>query len=138
MQELLTPVRQSYGRCAMNPNFIDYFYEEFLKSHPSIKPMFSNTDFKKQKELLRTGIGMLLAHLEGKPAGTMTLDRIAESHNKQHMNINPNLYQFWIDSLIKSVKQCDQKFSPDLERSWQKVLRAGVDYITARYDAPAS
>ncbi len=136
--EELTPVRQSYGRCAMNPSFIDLFYDEFLQSHPSIKPMFKDTDFKKQKELLRTGIGMLLAHLEGKAAGTMTLDRIAESHKKQNMNISPNLYQFWIDSLVKAVKQCDKKFSPDLERSWQKILRAGVDYITAQYDSPAS
>ncbi len=100
--------------------------------------MFVNTDFKKQKELLRTGIGMLLAHLEGKPAGKMTIDRIAISHNKSHMNIAPSLYQYWIDSLVKTVAHCDSKYSPDLERSWQKVLRAGADYISSQHDVPTS
>ncbi len=133
-----TVVKQSYGRCATKSNFIDLFYDEFLKSHPSIKPMFTQTDFKKQKELLRTGIAMLLAHVEGKPVGTMTLNRIGQSHDKNHMNIDPNLYQFWINSLVKTVKQCDPQYSPDLDRSWQKVLRAGVDHITAKYDVPAA
>ncbi len=136
--EELTPVRQSYGRCALKPDFIDYFYDEFLKSHPAIAPMFINTDFKIQKELLQTGIGMLLAYLEGKPAGKMTIDRIAVSHNKTHMNIDPNFYQYWIDSLIKAVKHCDSRYTPDLERSWQKVLRAGVDCIASQHDVPTS
>jgi len=136
--EGLSDVKESYGRCATKSNFIDIFYDEFLKSHPSIKPMFAHTDFKKQKELLRTGIAMLLSHIEGKPVGTMTLNRIGQSHDKNHMNIDPNLYQFWINSLVKAVKQCDSQFAPDLERSWQKVLRAGVDHITSKYDAPAA
>ena len=98
--------------------------------------MFANTDFGRQKGLLKTGVAMLLAHIDGKPTGTMTLDRIAISHNKKNLNIDPNLYQYWIDSLVAAVKKCDSKFNPDLERAWQKVLRAGVDYITAQYDQP--
>lgn len=134
--EGLEVVKQSYGRACLSPHFIDRFYDIFLASHPDIKPMFTNTDFSKQKQLLRTGIAMLLSHVEGKAAGTMTLNRIAESHSKKKMNIHPGLYQYWIDSLVGAAKECDTKWTPDLERAWQKVLRAGVDYITLGYDRP--
>ncbi len=134
MEELLE-VKQSYGRACLKPEFFDRFYDIFFQSNPSLKPMFAKTDFKKQKESLRTGVAMLLAHVEGKPIGTMTLDRIGMSHSKKKMNISPNLYQYWIDSLVKAAKECDPKFTTDLELRWQKVCRAGVDYIAAKYDS---
>ena len=130
----LAEVKQSYGRACLDPKFFDRFYDIFLASNPRIKPMFAKTDFSKQKAALRTGLAMLLAHLEGKAAGTMTVNRIGESHSKKNMNIDPNLYQFWIDSLVKAVKECDKKWTPDLEAPWQKCLRAGVDHIVAQYD----
>ena len=129
-------VKHSYGRACLTPHFIDRFYKIFLGSHPSIKPMFKNTDFTKQKQLLRTSVAMMISHLEGKASGTITLNRIAENHSKKKLNIHPSLYQYWIDSLVSAAKKCNAKWTPDIERAWQKVLRAGVDYITQSYDKP--
>ena len=47
--EGLEIVKQSYGRACLAPHFIDRFYDIFLGSHPSIKPMFKHTDFARQK-----------------------------------------------------------------------------------------
>ncbi len=124
-------VSQSYGRCCVNPKFFDRFYDIFLKSHPAIAPMFQNTNFGKQKALLRSGLSMMLMHTDGKPFGTQAMDRIGESHGKKKMNIDPSLYQYWIDSLVTAVKECDPEFNQALEASWRKVLRNGVDYIVA-------
>ena len=87
--EGLEIVKQSYGRACLNPKVIDRFYEIFLESHPAIKPMFHKTDFTKQKQLLKTGVIMMLAHLEGKAVWTSHLDKIAKSHSKKHLNIPP-------------------------------------------------
>lgn len=125
-------VKDSFGRCCTNPKFFDRFYDIFLASHPAIKPMFAHTDFVKQKSLLRQGLAMMLLHLDGKTVGTMALNRIADSHGPKRMNINPQMYQFWIDSLVKAVKECDQQCSPALEAAWQQALRSGVDYIIAQ------
>ncbi len=132
----LSLVLESYGRCCLSGNFFDRFYEIFLASNTAFPKMFANTEFVKQKALLKTGIAMLLSHLDGKPVGTAGVNRIAETHNKKNMNINPNLYQYWIDSLIAAVKECDSKFDADLERLWQKTLRAGVDCIASKYNIP--
>lgn len=50
------------------------------------------------------------------------------------MNIDPNLYDFWINSLIKSVKECDEKLTPLLETEWRTTLRTGVDRIVSFYN----
>ncbi len=119
----------SYGRCCVNPKFFDRFYEIFLASNPAIKPMFEKTDFAKQKSLLRQGISFMLMYLQGKATGTMAMNRLADSHSPRHMNISPNLYEFWINSLVKAVKECDKECTSDIETEWRKALRAGVDYM---------
>jgi hemoglobin-like flavoprotein len=130
----LAEVKESYSRCCVHPRFFDLFYEAFLASHPTIAPMFAKTDMAKQKSLLRQGVSMMLMHLGGNTVGTTGLDRIAESHSKKKLNIDPHLYQYWINSLIKSVKECDQKMTPALEAEWNKTLRSGVDRIVLHYD----
>ena len=95
--------------------------------------MFAKTDMTKQKSLLRQGVSMMFMHLSGNSVGTTGMDRIGESHSKKKMNIDPNLYGYWIDSLVKTVKACDEKFTPSLEAEWKTALRAGVDRIISFY-----
>jgi hemoglobin-like flavoprotein len=130
----LAEVKESYSRCCVNPKFFDLFYQKFLSSHPSIAPMFAKTDMTKQKSLLRQGVSMMFMHLGGNSVGTTGIDRIGESHSKQKMNIDPNLYDFWINSLVGAVKECDTRLTTELEADWRKVLRQGVDRIVSFYN----
>ena len=130
----LPDVKESYSRCCVNPTFFDRFYQTFLSSYPAIAPMFANTEMAKQKQLLRQGISMMFMHLGGNGVGTTALDRIGESHNRNHLNVNPKWYDFWIESLVTTVKACDEKMTPALEAEWRKTLRTGVDRITSFYD----
>jgi hemoglobin-like flavoprotein len=130
----LAEVKDSYSRCCVNPKFFDLFYDNFLASHPTIAPMFAKTDMAKQKTLLRQGLSMMFMHLSGNSVGTTGVDRIAESHSKKKLNIDPNLYDYWINSLVKSAKACDVQMTPALEGEWRKILRGGVDRITSQYN----
>ncbi len=125
----MSALKDSYGRCTVNPKFLDRFYEIFVDSHPAIKPMFAKTDFAKQKGLLRSGMSMMIMYEDGTQVSKMALDRLGHSHGKQGMNIDPKLYQYWIDSLVKAVKECDQQFSPGLEKQWREAMRKGIDYM---------
>ncbi|MEW6542922.1 MAG: globin [Nitrospirota bacterium] len=129
----MSPVKDSFGRCCINPNFIDRFYEIFLASHPAIAPMFRNTDFTRQKQLLRAGLNMVLMHHDHNPVGTQGLDRIGQSHGRQKLNIDPLLYKYWVESLVKAVKECDPQCDGKLEDEWRAVLRNGTAYIMAKY-----
>jgi hemoglobin-like flavoprotein len=125
----ISDVVASYGRCCVHPAFFDRFYEIFLASDPAIRPMFARTNFAKQKSLLREGVSMLLMHLEGKPVGTACLDRLAESHSPSRMNVTARLYEQWITSLVKTVKEFDDECTADVEAEWRKALHAGVHYL---------
>ncbi len=124
--------RGSFGRCVSNPKFIDRFYEIFLVSHPAIAPMFKNTDFVQQKDLLRTGLSMMLMYEEGKDIAKMSLNRLGKSHGKAGMNIDRNLYPYWIDSLVDAVKECDRQFTPEIEQRWRVAMRRGIDYMISK------
>lgn len=125
----VSDVVASYGRCCVHPAFFDRFYEIFLASAPAIRPMFARTNFAKQKSLLREGVSMLLMHLEGKSVGTACLDRLAESHSPSRMNVTARLYELWITSLVKTVKEFDDECTADVEAEWRKALHVGVHYL---------
>ncbi len=134
----LADVKDSYSRCCVNPDFFDLFYKNFLASNPSIGPMFAKTNMAKQKTLLRQGLSMMLMHLGGNSVGTTGIDRIGESHSKHKLNIDPSLYDYWINSLVKAVKECDPKMNGPLEAEWKKILRDGVNRIASHYNRAAA
>lgn len=133
----ITDVIASYDRCCVYPAFFDRLYEIFLASHPAIRPMFARTNFAKQKALLREGVSMLVMHVEGKPVGMACLSRLAESHSPKRMNMTARLYELWVTSLVKTVKEFDRECTPEVEAEWRRVLYAGVHYLMMQ-DAKAA
>jgi len=75
---LLETAEKSYVRCCDDPNFFNEFYALFLGKNPAIPPLFKDTDFHRQNQLLKHAIGLLMAyykHREGallaaSPGGT--------------------------------------------------------------------
>lgn len=126
-------VSESFGRCILKEDFLDRFYEIFINSDPAIKPMFANTDFNKQKELLRKGLSMAVLFFNDSVLATSTLNRIRETHNRHQLNINPRLYPFWVDSLMKTIAEFDERSTPETERAWRTILQKAVNHIMNGY-----
>lgn len=129
----LKEVRASYGRCIAVPDFFDQFYDRFLSSNPVIKERFSQTDFKKQKELIKHGVNMMIGFYENNSIAVKVLDRIRESHSKEKMDINPRYYQDWKKSLLATIASNDKKLDDALRSAWEKVLSHGIDHISGGY-----
>lgn len=126
-------VQASYGRALWDLDFLDNFYEIFLDSHPEIRPRFANTDFVKQKDLLRHGLMSVLMFAEGQPSARTCLERIRSTHSREKMAISPDLYPHWIQSLMKAVSKSDPKFDQDLEANWRKVIAPAIEFIQSGY-----
>ncbi len=128
-------VQASFARCLVHPRFFDRFYEIFVVSHPAIQPMFANTDMTRQHQLLRHGLmsALRFAQSEKNLMAKVCIDRIRESHGRTRLAISPELYPFWLNSLVKAVAECDPGFCPMLEREWRDVLQPVVDYIKSGY-----
>lgn len=129
-------VSRSFGRCLAFENLLfDRFYDNLLASDPRIPPMFKNTEMQNQKKLLRAGINYAIMYCthSGKLAGEIALGRIRKSHAQTRLNIPPELYPLWINSLIKAVESTDPKFTPEIKSAWVNVLNTSINYIKAGF-----
>ncbi len=126
-------VRESFKRCEASGDFADRFYGIFLKKSPEIADLFADTDFKKQRTHLRASVFMLVTRDVEDPKAKELLERIGESHNRSNLNIRPELYETWLESLCETVKNMDPEWTDELEHSWRQQMQPGVALITSLY-----
>lgn len=126
-------IKASFDRCEATGDFAETFYELFLDSSPEIAPHFSQTNFVKQKKLLRGTVYILVTRNPGEAEARNTLERIGDSHNRSNLNIRPELYELWLNSLCKTVERLDPNWTPELDAIWRKSMRPAIEVITSLY-----
>ena len=57
---ILEQFEDSLRRCNADPDFLDRFYERFLRSSPKVREKFRGTDFIRQKRMLQASLQLLL------------------------------------------------------------------------------
>ena len=131
--KILKSVRESYGRCALDREFFDKFYVNFMGSSPEIPPFFTKTDMHKQKQLLREGISYMLLFADGSDGGTIAINKIGVIHDEKHVKVKPELYPLWINSLLKTIAEHDHRFNDELKEKWKTVLAEGIKRFTEMF-----
>lgn len=125
---------ESLRRCNMQEGFLDRFYDTFLASSPKVREKFAKTDFVHQKRALRASLHMMLLAAEKENSGPERyLADLARLHSKGVLDIGAELYDLWLDSLLRTVKECDPQFSPQVEAAWEEVMMIGVRYMLSHY-----
>lgn len=124
--------QQSYARCLRSADFFERFYDVLLESHPAIPPMFARTDFPRQRQLLKHGLGLLLSY--GNVPDDALLERIAARHSKAALDVEPGLYHYFVESLVRVVSERDPKCDAEVERAWREIVAPGIEFMKARHD----
>ncbi len=127
-------VNLSLGRCINKPDFLDTFYKNFIKSDHRIAAHFQNTDMKKQMSLLKQGLTFVVMAAGGSSFALKEIEKLGVLHDKQHLNVHPDLYSFWEKSLIETIKEFDKQFDVQLEKNWHDILQFGIKIITSYYN----
>ncbi len=123
----------SRARCEKEDRFLDRFYEKFTATSPEISEKFANTDFTRQKQALALSLKMISLASKGGDEADLYLGYIATRHDRHHLNIKPELYDFWVDTLIDTVRETDSQYDDDVERAWRSTLAYGIDYMKSHY-----
>lgn len=131
--EDLLLVRQSYGRMLAAGGLFPRFYQILTASSPRVAAMFSDTDLDVHYERLEQSLTMSLLFPQENVIAQQTIDRIRISHQKARLNIAPEMYDVWLDSLMKAFREHDPMFRDDLEQLWRKVLAVAISHIKAGY-----
>lgn len=123
----------SLERCTRASGFLDRFYDLFLASSEEVAKKFKHTDFRKQKRALRSSLYMMMQATEGRAEGDAHLERIAGLHSRSQLGIKPELYELWLDCLIRAVKEFDRSWDSETERVWRNMMRAGIEFMSFKY-----
>jgi len=129
----LDAVTASYHRCRGSEGFFDRFYERFLSKSPAVAHKFRNTDFKRQKLMLRESLISMLLFNQDVGTAREELERLAARHSRKQLDIAPYMYELWLDSLCETVAEHDPEFSPELEQEWRSAMLAGIKLLISRY-----
>ena len=127
---LTTEPELSLARVGLDPAFLDHLYETFFMSHASISALLSPIDCDKRKALMLTEIVALLQFGRREENGKLVLNFVGLNHT--WLGVEPSMYPYWSDSLLKTLKQFDPKWSPELEKIWTHSLRGGLEYLSSQ------
>lgn len=127
---------QSYERVKRvkknHKTFFDAFYEHFINASPIVAAHFRNTDMAQQKKMLEKSFYSLFIFYATNNANDY-LEKIAARHSKSQANIAPELFDLWLECLIKTVAEYDPLFDENTELSWRVVLSSGITYMKFKY-----
>ena len=138
MSNYVEQFRESYNRVLLGTlsdrDFFDAFYERFIESSPIVKEKFKNTDMAKQKKILMESMFHLLDFFATREFSSH-MRRIARTHSKSEKNISPELYDLWLEVLIKTLREFDTEFNKDIELAWRLVLSPGITFLKFEYES---
>ncbi|QEG33681.1 globin [Bythopirellula goksoeyrii] len=123
----------SLERCSANAEFIPAFYKRFLASSEEISIKFRFTNFEKQNAMLLNSLRMSAGATSGSPEALQELKARALSHDRDHLDIKPELYHFWLDAAIATVEEFDDNWTEEVAAAWEKILGFVVEYFKRRY-----
>jgi hemoglobin-like flavoprotein len=126
--------QDSLGRCAANPRFFERFYEIFQASSPKIAEKFVGTDFVRQREALNASLHkMVLAVSDETGPPEKHLADVAEHHSSRDLNIGAEFYDYWLDSLLATVKEFDPQYDQKVHDAWERIMLIGIGFMLSRY-----
>lgn len=114
-------------------DFLSRFYEIFLAESPEIEARFADTDMERQREMLAQSLHEMVDFATSRVASDR-LARVADRHGRRQRDIPPELYEVWLNCLIRAVQEMDPLFCEEVELAWRVVLAPGIAYMKFRYD----
>jgi truncated hemoglobin YjbI len=125
---------ESYTRVMERDAFFDVFYSSFIESSPRVAEKFRDTDVNKQKLMLEKSLAyMTTFHTD--LAADEEMESVARIHDRHHQDIEPKLYDEWLECLIDTVRKCDPRFDREVELAWRLTLAPGIAYMRFQHDA---
>jgi hemoglobin-like flavoprotein len=106
--------------------FFVRFYELFLASSPQVRELFAHTDMTRQVTMLRRSLFELVTfYVSG--IVSEPLRAIAQVH--QHLQLNPDMYDDWLDALVATAREFDRECDELTEYAWRLALMPGITYM---------
>jgi len=112
--------------------FFSRFYDRFIPSSPEVTARFKDVDMKRQRKILEASLAYM-SEFAAFLTRTDQLEQLAERHSRRELDIDPALYEVWIDMLVDTVRESDPEFTDEVGVAWRVVMSPGIAYMRAHY-----
>ncbi|MEZ4700988.1 MAG: globin [Rhodothermales bacterium] len=128
--------RSSLLRCLSNIHFLERFYDTFMASSPEVRNAFAHSDMERQMAMLNASLYQLMNLYEKRDDKARAfIQELGASHGKHGHQIPPALYDLWLDSLLKTVEECDAQYDASIGQAWREVMSYGIGLMKSNWDA---
>ena len=124
---------QSFNRCATNDEFIRSFYQRFLNSSEDIRRKFRFTDFQKQEKMLLGSLRLCAGATVGDADALAELLERAETHDRYHLGIKPEMYDYWLSAILETVAEFDDQWDAEVDEAWNSILDHVIQHMIRHY-----
>lgn len=124
---------QSLERCTKSEDFIPQFYQRFLSASDEIRDKFKHTDFEQQNKMLIRSLKLAAGATAGEQKALEELRDRAETHDRQHLDIKPELYNHWRNAIIATAGEYDTNWDNAVEEAWHSILGYVIKHMTKYY-----
>jgi hypothetical protein len=121
--------RDSLERCLADPTFTQRFYARFVLSSDEVAGRFKHVDLKRQANVLRSSLYLVLRGAMGHPDGLEQLEGVARTHGRLGLDIPRHLYMHWVDCLLAAARETDPGFGPHHESHWRAALEPCIETV---------
>ncbi len=108
--------------------FLDRFCELFVESHPAIAQKFGKTDMALQKCMIKESFAEMREFFVTHRTNPY-LVTLARVHGVRGHDVAGNLYDLWVDALIKTVRELDPAANESVELAWRIVMAPGIEFM---------
>ncbi len=114
-------------------DFIKEFYRRFTSSSEEVRAKFQDTDVAKLSWMLVRSVRLAAGAVNGLPKALNELRERAESHDRHHHNIEPKLYDLWLDAFVETAREHDTLWNEEIESAWREVLVHFIKIMVRHY-----
>ncbi len=128
-RESLPIFQESLERCLADATFTQRFYARFLLSSDEVAARFAHVDLKRQANVLKSSLYLVLRGAMGQPDGRDHLEDVARTHERHGIDIPRQLYDHWLECLVLAARETDPQFGPEHEKHWRACLEPCIAVV---------
>lgn len=110
------------------------FYNRLIRASEEIREKFEQVDVEVQVDALAHAIVMSFMFVDkNHPVAARAMDNVRHSHSRAKLDIQPHLYDTWLQCLIDTVAELDPHADEELLQEWHTVMSHAVEHVRSGY-----